>query len=67
MADKHLQFLDIPRKDPDKLPVELRTRQFREIYSQNRRLSRPGAAFPAAIPFANGNARSITTFRTGWR
>jgi glutamate synthase (NADPH/NADH) small chain len=34
MADKHLQFLDIPRKDPDKLPVELRTKQFREIYSQ---------------------------------
>jgi glutamate synthase (NADPH/NADH) small chain len=34
MTDKHLQFLDIPRKDPDKLPVELRTKQFREIYSQ---------------------------------
>jgi glutamate synthase (NADPH/NADH) small chain len=34
MTDKHLQFLDIPRKDPDKLGVEVRTRQFREIYSQ---------------------------------
>jgi glutamate synthase (NADPH) small chain len=34
MADKHLQFLDIPRKDPDKLGVEVRTKQFREIYSQ---------------------------------
>jgi glutamate synthase (NADPH/NADH) small chain len=34
MADKHLQFLDIPRKDPDKLSVEVRTKQFREIYSQ---------------------------------
>jgi glutamate synthase (NADPH) small chain len=34
MADKHLQFLDIPRKDPDKLPVEVRSKQFREIYSQ---------------------------------
>ena len=34
MADKHLQFLDIPRKDPDKLAVEVRTKQFREIYSQ---------------------------------
>ena len=34
MADRHLQFLDIPRKDPDKLAVEVRTRQFREIYSQ---------------------------------
>src|SRR6202022_4457400 len=34
MADKHLQFLDIPRKDPDKLAVEVRTKEFREIYSQ---------------------------------
>src|ERR1700690_3645136 len=34
MADRHLQFLDIPRKDPDKLGVEVRTRQFREIFSQ---------------------------------
>jgi glutamate synthase (NADPH) small chain len=34
MADKHLQFLDIPRQDPDKLGVGVRTKQFREIYSQ---------------------------------
>jgi glutamate synthase (NADPH) small chain len=34
MADKHMQFLDVPRKDPDKLAVEVRTTQFREIYSQ---------------------------------
>ncbi|MGC1523390.1 MAG: FAD-dependent oxidoreductase [Steroidobacteraceae bacterium] len=34
MADKHLQFLEIPRKDPDKLSVEVRTKQFGEIYSQ---------------------------------
>jgi len=34
MADKHLQFLDIPRKDPDKLALEVRTTEFREIYSQ---------------------------------
>src|SRR5882672_565974 len=34
MADNHLQFLDIPRKDPDKLAVEVRTKEFREIYSQ---------------------------------
>jgi glutamate synthase (NADPH/NADH) small chain len=34
MADKHLQFLDIPRRDPDKLDVEVRTTHFREIYSQ---------------------------------
>jgi glutamate synthase (NADPH/NADH) small chain len=34
MTDKYLQFLDVPRKDPDKLPLEVRTREFREIYSQ---------------------------------
>ena len=34
MADKYLQFLEFPRKDPDKLSVEVRTRGFREIYSQ---------------------------------
>jgi glutamate synthase (NADPH) small chain len=34
MADNHLQFLDIPRKDPDKLAVEARIKQFREIYAQ---------------------------------
>jgi glutamate synthase (NADPH/NADH) small chain len=32
MADKTLQFLDIPRTDPEKLPVEVRTTEFREIY-----------------------------------
>jgi glutamate synthase (NADPH/NADH) small chain len=34
MSDKYLQFLDIPRRDPEKLPVEVRTKQFGEIYSQ---------------------------------
>ena len=34
MADKYMQFLDVPRKDPDKLPVEIRVKEFREIYSQ---------------------------------
>jgi len=34
MADKTLRFLENPRKDPDKLPVEVRVREFREIYSQ---------------------------------
>jgi glutamate synthase (NADPH/NADH) small chain len=34
MADKNMQFLDTPRQDPDKLAVEVRTTQFREIYSQ---------------------------------
>ena len=33
MNDKYLQFLEIPRKDPDKLPVEVRTAEFREIYA----------------------------------
>lgn len=34
MADKNLQFLDIPRRDPEKLPVEQRLLSYREIYSQ---------------------------------
>src|SRR5665811_1811192 len=34
MADKHMQFLDIPRREPEKLAVEVRTKEFREIYSQ---------------------------------
>ena len=34
MADKHLQFLELARKEPDKLAVDVRTKQFREIYSQ---------------------------------
>lgn len=34
MADKTLQFLDVPRTDPAKLPLENRTREFREIYLQ---------------------------------
>jgi glutamate synthase (NADPH/NADH) small chain len=33
MADKYMQFLDIPRRDPEKLPVDVRIREFREIYS----------------------------------
>ena len=33
MADKNLQFLDIPRTDPAKSPVEARVRHFREIYA----------------------------------
>ena len=34
MADKNLQFLDIPRADPVKLPVEVRVASFGEIYAQ---------------------------------
>lgn len=33
MADKHLQFLDVPRADPEKTPVEVRIQSFREIYA----------------------------------
>lgn len=33
MADRNLQFLDIPRADPVKAPVEARLRDFREIYT----------------------------------
>jgi glutamate synthase (NADPH/NADH) small chain len=34
VTDRHLQFLDIPRRDPDKLPVEQRLLSYREIYAQ---------------------------------
>ncbi|MGO9802371.1 MAG: FAD-dependent oxidoreductase [Steroidobacteraceae bacterium] len=33
MADRTLQFLDIPRAEPAKIPVEARRTQFREIYA----------------------------------
>ena len=33
MADRHLQFLDIPRAEPAKASVEVRLRGFREIYA----------------------------------
>jgi glutamate synthase (NADPH/NADH) small chain len=33
MADKNLQFLDIPRTEPQKAPVEARVASFREIYA----------------------------------
>jgi glutamate synthase (NADPH/NADH) small chain len=33
MADKHFQFLEIPRRDPEKLSVEERVQSFREIYA----------------------------------
>jgi len=34
MADKHMRFLEIPRADPGKAPVEARLGSFREIYAQ---------------------------------
>jgi glutamate synthase (NADPH) small chain len=33
MADKNLQFLEVPRTDPAKASVEARVRDFREIYA----------------------------------
>jgi glutamate synthase (NADPH) small chain len=54
MADKHLQFLDIPRKEPDKLPVEVRNTEFREIYSQysaEAASQQAGRCLSCGIPF----------------
>jgi len=34
MENKNWQFLEVARKDPDKLPMEVRTKEFREIYLQ---------------------------------
>ncbi len=54
-ADKNLQFLDIPRHDPEKLPVEVRKselpRDLRRSSTRTALRSRRGAASPAAIPF----------------
>jgi glutamate synthase (NADPH/NADH) small chain len=33
-VDKNLQFLEVPRHDPEKLPIEVRRSEFREIYTQ---------------------------------
>jgi glutamate synthase (NADPH/NADH) small chain len=54
MADKHLQFIDVPRKEPDKLPAELRTKEFREIYSQysaDAAAQQAGRCLSCGIPF----------------
>jgi glutamate synthase (NADPH) small chain len=52
MADKNLQFLDIPRADPAKTAVEVRVRQFREIYAP---FDPAGAAQQAGRCLACGN------------
>jgi len=52
MADKNLQFLDIPRADPAKLPIETRVAEFREIYTQ---YTPDGAAQQAGRCLACGN------------
>ena len=72
MADRQtLQFLEIPRQDPDKLTRggahQGISRNLFAIQRRDGRVHRPGAAFPAAILSANGNARCTITFRIGWR
>jgi glutamate synthase (NADPH/NADH) small chain len=52
MADKNLQFLDIPRADPAKSAVETRVRNFREIYAP---YDAEGAAQQAGRCLACGN------------
>jgi glutamate synthase (NADPH) small chain len=52
MADRNLQFLDIPRAEPAKSPVEARLRHFREIYAP---YDAAGAAQQAGRCLACGN------------
>jgi glutamate synthase (NADPH) small chain len=52
MSDKNLQFLDVPRRDPEKLPVAERVHQFREIYEQ---YDAPAAAQQAGRCLSCGN------------
>jgi glutamate synthase (NADPH/NADH) small chain len=52
MADKNLQFLDIPRADPAKTPVETRVTNFNEIYAH---FEPQGAAQQAGRCIACGN------------
>jgi glutamate synthase (NADPH/NADH) small chain len=46
------QFVDVPRQDPKKLPVEVRTQDFREIYGQ---FDEQGAAAQSDRCIACGN------------
>jgi len=52
MADKNLQFLDLPRSDPAKSAAEVRIRDFREIYAS---YDAAGAAQQAGRCLACGN------------
>jgi glutamate synthase (NADPH/NADH) small chain len=52
MADKHLQFLDTPRIDPEKAPVEVRVTNFGEIYAP---FTAAAAAHQAGRCLACGN------------
>jgi glutamate synthase (NADPH/NADH) small chain len=52
MADKNLQFLDIPRRDPEKIPVDVRITEFKEIYAP---FDADGAAQQAGRCLSCGN------------
>jgi glutamate synthase (NADPH/NADH) small chain len=52
MANRALQFLDIPRRDPEKLSVDDRLKSFREIYAS---FDENGAAEQAGRCLACGN------------
>ncbi|HUO79909.1 MAG TPA: FAD-dependent oxidoreductase [Steroidobacteraceae bacterium] len=52
MADKNLQFLELPRTEPAKLPLEQRQQEFREIYAP---FDAQGAAQQAGRCLACGN------------
>ncbi len=54
MARDPLQFLEIPRRDPDKKPVEVRIREFKEIYTPytaEQTAEQAGRCIACGIPF----------------
>jgi len=51
-VDKNLQFLEVARHDPEKLPIEVRKTEFREIYTQ---FEQVGAKQQAGRCLACGN------------
>jgi glutamate synthase (NADPH) small chain len=52
VIDKNMLFLDVPRHDPEKLPIEVRKSEFREIYTQ---FDQAGAAQQAGRCLSCGN------------
>jgi len=52
MADKNLQFLEVPRTDPEKLPVGVRLAGYSEIYAP---FSKDGAGQQAGRCLGCGN------------
>jgi glutamate synthase (NADPH/NADH) small chain len=51
-ADKNLQFLDVPRREPEKVDVEVRIKEFKEIYAP---FEQAGAAQQAGRCLSCGN------------